>query len=43
MELARESANKAVEEKTAKNKKLVTKMKGIVITIFHFKGLIFIF
>lgn len=35
MELARESANKAVEEKTGQNKKLVNKMKGIVINI-HF-------
>ncbi len=34
MELARESANKAVEEKTAKNKNIVSKMKGIVIIIF---------
>lgn len=30
MELAREAANKAVEEKTVENKKLVYKMKEIV-------------
>ena len=30
MELAREAANKAVEDKTKENKKLVHKMKGIV-------------
>ena len=30
MELAREAANKAVEDKTKENKKLVKKMKGIV-------------
>lgn len=31
MELAREAANKAVEEKTIENKKLVFEMKEIVI------------
>ena len=33
MELAREAANIAVEEKTIQNKKLVTQMKGIVIKL----------
>jgi hypothetical protein len=30
MELTREAANKAVDDKTKKNRKLVNKMKGIV-------------